>query len=355
MLSDRDLDAWRELSEGSVEPNPFFEPGFLLPAATHLEVDGASLLVAERDGTFLACLPVRSARVAGMVRCLRTWCHPYCFLGTPLLHAEAPDEGLDALVRAATVDERAPYLVLESLADDGPMAPVLTRVVERLGLARAEHGRHERAALVRRADPTYLEGINSHHRRELQRSWRRIEEALGAPLEVEERAGDPEAVERFLQLESSGWKGRAGTALSSSPAHAAFFRDVCAVFHRDGRLQLLRLKAGERTVAMKCSLSAGDTLFCFKIAHDEALGRFSPGVQMERVNVDVFHRERPEGFMDSCADPDNQMINRLWPDRRAISTFVISKRGARSAISRRGVGALRVIRGRERGRSFANS
>ena len=42
---------------------------------------------------------------------------------------------------------------------------------------------------------------------------------------------------------------------------------------------------------MKCNVSAGDTLFCFKIAYDEELAHYSPGILLEAENVDVFHCE----------------------------------------------------------------
>jgi CelD/BcsL family acetyltransferase involved in cellulose biosynthesis len=78
---------------------------------------------------------------------------------------------------------------------------------------------------------------------------------------------------------------------------------------------------------MKCNFVSGGVVSCFKIAYDEAFARFSPGVQMELANVAAFH-DRPElASMDSCADPDNQMINRLWPDRRPIATLLAPARG----------------------------
>jgi hypothetical protein len=36
-LSERDLDAWRELAARALEPNPFAEPDFVLPAADALD------------------------------------------------------------------------------------------------------------------------------------------------------------------------------------------------------------------------------------------------------------------------------------------------------------------------------
>ena len=160
-----------------------------------------------------------------------------------------------------------------------------------------------------------------------------------------QRAGDPEAVERFLRLEADGWKGREGTAMLDLPGHADFFREVCERFAALGRLQLYELRAGERTVAMKVNLLAPPGLFMFKIAHDEELGKFSPGVHLELENVERF-LETDLKWMDSCADPHNQMINRLWPDRRQLTSIVLARGGLRGRASRAGLAAFAAIRER---------
>ena len=58
-MADRDLAAWRELARTSLEPNPFFSPDCLVPAAQHLRGgEELSLLVAEEAGAFRAAMPV---------------------------------------------------------------------------------------------------------------------------------------------------------------------------------------------------------------------------------------------------------------------------------------------------------
>src|SRR3712207_7988263 len=47
--------------------------------------------------------------------------------------------------------------------------------------------------------------------------------------------------------------------------------------------------------AARLNLRAGDELFCFKIAHDETLRKFSPGMQVELAMIEHFH-----------ADPDRK-------------------------------------------------
>ncbi len=83
---------------------------------------------------------------------------------------------------------------------------------------------------------------------------------------------------------------------------------------------------------MQCNIVADDALFCFKVAYDDGLARFSPGVQLEVDAVSAFHERAGVAVMDSCAEPDNALVNRLWPDRRPLVTFVVPGRGAGSRL-----------------------
>lgn len=113
------------------------------------------------------------------------------------------------------------------------------------------------------------------------------------------------------------------------------------------------MTAGGTTVAMKCNLLAGDAVFCFKIAFDEEWARFSPGVLLEVENVERFHAGEAT-WMDSCADPDNAMINRLWPDRRRISTLLVPCGGVFGQSSRSGARVILAAR-RRKGRANAEA
>lgn len=344
-----DLGRWRELTARAVEPNPFFEPAFALPAVRRLGEHGTSLFVVEDGDGWRACLPVQRARFARVVPGLRTWKHLYCFLGTPLLAAEVAPSAARSLLEAVVQPGR--QLMLESLGEGGHASVALRQAADELGLVTVHEATHDRALLERRPAGDYLDKLRSHRRRELNRLGRRLESELGGALAVSDESGSDAALDRFLELERSGWKGRGATALGSSPAHAGFFRDVCRAFSAEGRLQLLSLSAGGRCVAMKCNVSAGDGAFCFKIAYDEQLARFSPGVQLERENIRIFHEGRSEQWQDSCADPENTMINRLWPDRRRIRTVLFARRGALAAVSRQGIKVAQSIREIERKRS----
>jgi len=345
-LTPADTESWLDLVRRAVEPNPFFEPAFVMAMAQHLPDAGASLLVVEDAGAWLACLPVLRWRLGRVVPLLRTWRHPYCFLGTPLLDAATADAAAGSLLDGMADHAPGSRVGIDLLVEDGPAAAAINAAVSDRRLTVLRQRRTERAFLERRPEGDYLAGMRSHRRRELNRLGRRLAAELGGELSVTDRAGDDGAVATFLELEKSGWKGREATAMGSEPEHEAFFHTLCRTFAEQSRLQLLALSVDDQTVAMKCNLIAGDGAFCFKIAHDDRLAGFSPGVQLERENVRVFHEQRPEQWQDSCADPDNDMINRLWPDRRRLSSTVYAPRGMQSFVAQRALDSAQALRDR---------
>ncbi|MDX6650476.1 MAG: hypothetical protein QOJ97_2427 [Solirubrobacteraceae bacterium] len=334
-LADVDCGAlarWRELVEEASEPNPYFDPDFVLPAAAAVGARVA-LLVARDDDGWTGCLPVQRAvrsRSWGYapLRGLVAWTHRYGFLGTPLLREGSETRAAEALVHAGRAHG---ILGFDLLRPEGPVADALRDA----GGSLTVFAETERAGLHRTAGTQSDAGgwslrMNGKRRRDLLRRRRRLSEAAGAEVETFDLAGDRAAVDRFLALEASGWKARRGTALRSDPAHTAFFQQVCDAFAARGCLQLLSLQAGDSTYAMLCSLVASDTLFQFKIAFDERFARCAPGVQIEVDAVDMMGAAFPQvRVLDTCADPRNAMANALFPDRIPLQTAAVPGPGLR--------------------------
>jgi CelD/BcsL family acetyltransferase involved in cellulose biosynthesis len=94
---------------------------------------------------------------------------------------------------------------------------------------------------------------------------------------------------------------------------------------------------------MKVNLLSGEAGYCFKIAHDETLAKRSPGVLLEVDMVERFHASTLRR-LDSCADPYNVMINRLWPDRRALVTLAFVVGGSRGRVAERELRTMQALR-----------
>jgi CelD/BcsL family acetyltransferase involved in cellulose biosynthesis len=339
-LSARDLGAWSDLAARAAEPNPFYEPEALVPAAAFH--GGIDLGMVEAGGELLAALPLRPARRWRRVPypALHVWRHDDCYLGSPLIAPEAPAEAIGGLLDGA--GQR--LIAFEWVGTGGPVEAAIQAATAERGITPIAYERFDRAALQRRPDPTYLQDkVSKGRARELRRLRRQLSELLGGPLEVHERSGDPEAIEGYLRAEAASWKAGAGTHFLHSPEYAEFFRAVCDRFAAAGRLQLLVLSCGGTDVAWKVNFVTADRVFCFKIAYDPTFGRFSPGVQLELEFVDLFHGTE-FAASDSCAAPDNAMINRLWPDRRELVTLLVPGAGMRGAAARHGVRTVMAAR-----------
>jgi CelD/BcsL family acetyltransferase involved in cellulose biosynthesis len=333
-LSVDDQDAWGRLVGRAAEPNPFFEPIFLPAAVRELGAAGVQLLVAESDaGEWIGAFPVVRRRALGVVPLIEGWLHSYGYLGTPLVDRDRLDEFGSSLVRALETGEHGRCLMVRRWS----VGPVLDAVRMAAGPGGVEvlfERRFERGAYRGRDPEKPLDWIKSKRRSELKRQRRKLGEELGAEIEVRDRHDTRAAVAAFLDLEASGWKGEKGSALASQGGSAGLFEDMSEAFAAADRLQIRALQAGDRVVAMTCDLAAGDTVFGFKTAYDESLRRFSPGVQLQAENFGFFDRERRETLFDSCAEPDSEMVNGLWPDRRPIATVVFGPGGPRGAVAK---------------------
>src|SRR6185503_13814551 len=98
-LAPADVQRWRRLADAAAEPNPFYEPAFLYPAARNLTDRRTQLLIAREDnhgGEWAACMPVvkraRFRKIPGPA--LLNWVHTHCYLGTPLVAQGRVDEAV---------------------------------------------------------------------------------------------------------------------------------------------------------------------------------------------------------------------------------------------------------------------
>ena len=327
-LGEADVQRWRELATVSVEPNPFVEPDFVLPAMRAWRVQNVGLLRV-MDGTgWLAAIPVVSVPswrgVPG--RCLVAWRHPYSYLSNPLIASGDVERVVTALLERGYRHSGA--FGLDWIATDGPFGGALqqlSRVVRISEFGRAAlHGGRANGG----------NHLPTGQTAKKFRQKRRLLERETGELTVRDRSGDRMACERFLEIEADGWRGWSGTgtAMACIPGHAEFFTDMCAGFARLGRLRLRALEADGRILAIASDLIAGNVLYFFKQAFDEQYARYSPGAQLELANMQAFQSQEWEMF-DSCASVDNEVYNKLWPGRRTLRTVVVAGSHGRGALN----------------------
>ena len=322
--------AWDALAAEAADPNPFYEPWMLLPALKAFGRDARLqfVLVYAGYGTAQPVLcglfPLqRVDRYRGLpVRHVRMWRYKHCFLGTPLVHRGFVAPCLRALNDWLSTDARAGAMEWRELAADGELFAALT---EARGTAAFRPYERERALLQRMRDgEAYIDhALPKASRKELRRIERRLGERGALAYRALDSAADaPAWIERFLELERMGWKGRAHSALACDPASREFFASAALAAAQRGRLMMLALELDGRPIAMKVNFLAREGAFAFKIAYDEAFARYSPGTLLELENIRAFHRRPALQWMDSCAEPGHFMVNRLWTGRRPLVDLI---------------------------------
>jgi len=350
--------AWEALVATAIEPNVFQEPWMLLAAwrAFGLGCNLRAVLIYGPDPKHPTAAQVlyglflleRLPRLQGLpIAVMTTWQHALAPLGTPLVRKDVGQPCLAALLAwVRTGPDRASVLQFLEYGAGGEFERLLTEFVNNRRLFAHVADRHYRAHLLRGSDPETVlaRAMSGGNRKELRRQARRLDEAGTVEVRALAAGEDPEPwLAQFLSLERAGWKGAEQSALASEAARRGFFEAICRAAHARGRLMLLGLFLDGRPIAMKCSFLALPGAFAFKIAFDERLARFSPGVQLELQNVAALHDLPGWDWMDSCASPRHFMIERLWPDRRAIATTILASGRAPGGLVVSGLPLLRWI------------
>lgn len=331
--------AWERLAARACEPNPFFEPWFLLPALRQWgAADDVMIKAWSVGGRLAGLLPVvRSAQYYGHIVTHATgWLHANAFCGTPLIAAGHEDAfWRDMLAHFDRRAQRALFLHLPKLPADGPSCAALDRVLAASGRAHYTVAEENRALLTGEVSAeAYLEAsMSAKKRKELRRQHNRLAEEGALAFErVEGDAGLAQWSAEFLALEAAGWKGAGGSALASAAKTRALFEQSLAGAAAAGRLERLALRLDGRAIAMLANFITPPGAYSFKTAFDEDYARFSPGMQLQLENLALI--ERPDvQWADSCAVEGHPMIERLWRDkRRMISRNIAIGGSARRAL-----------------------
>lgn len=332
---------WEALAGAAAEPNPFHESWYLLPALAALDPAGeAQVMVLEQGERWLGLLPLAPPRryYGRPVPHVGNWLHGNAFLGAPLVAKGAERAFWTALFDH--LDARpgpALFLHLADLPLCGPLIEALHQVCTAQGRAIGLVHHEERALLSSDRDPeAYLDAaLSGKKRKELRRQHARLSElgTLGC-TRSRDGAGLAEWTSAFLALEGAGWKGRAGSALASSPATADLFTAALSGAAARGKLDRLTLTLDGKPVAMLATFLCPPGAFSFKTTFDEAFARYSPGVLLQRENLALL-ADPTLDWCDSCAAADHPMIDHLWRERRAIGRWsvAIGGRARRSAFA----------------------
>lgn len=134
---------------------------------------------------------------------------------------------------------------------------------------------------------------SSKFRKGLQKKLRKAEQQSEVRLVCETRAEAlPEAFERFLEVEDSGWKGENGTSVLKQPTKLAYYQSLLSSYGEQGLCQINILYFDQEPVAAQFGVKVHDTLYLLKIGYKETYREVSPGhlLLFQLVNFGAEHK-----------------------------------------------------------------
>jgi CelD/BcsL family acetyltransferase involved in cellulose biosynthesis len=330
------LSRWRALADRANEPNGYYLPDWMLAvnASAHGRT-GVSALSAWSEAT-----PDGAARLIGLMPVVSMWraynialpalvsAHPYGTLCTPPLDRDMAHDAATQLMRAAR-QAGAHALILREVSLDGAAMKTFAKVLRQQGLRPRVLQSQLRAELdaTRDAEELLRDALGAKKLKELRRQRHRLAEHGALHFEV---ARAPEqvapALETFLRLEASGWKGKRGTALIQHDGDACFVRRAAVALAETRQCEIVTLRAGETPVAAAIVLRHQDRAFYFKLGIDDRFAKFSPGVQLTLDLTRHLCADPAIATADSTAGADHPMINPIWRGRFAIGDVLIPLR-----------------------------
>ena len=331
LLSDISVAQWRRLAARAIEPNGYYQPDWELAVnASARGRTGVHALHASSDTAgLIGLLPVISMRRSYNIPLpALVGAEPYGTLCTPLLDRDAAEDAAARLLQQAR-QSGAHVLILQNMSLDGPAMTAIAAVLQRDGLHVRLLKSAARAALdaTRDADELLRDALGTKKLKELRRLRNRLAEHGEVRFEVARRTQEvAAALEIFLKLEASGWKGQRGTALVQDAGDAAFARRATVALADTGECEIVTLRAGDTPIAAAIVVRHQRRAFYFKLGIDERFAKYSPGVQLTLDLTRHLCADPAIGSADSTASPDHPMIDPIWRDRFAIGDVLIPLR-----------------------------
>ncbi len=298
--------AWDNLSENSIYKNPFYQRWNLLAALTHFTTDHVYIVTLETNKKLIGLFPIILLQPNKTIKSISVWRHKHCYLTDPLLL-----EKIDYIKIINTICKKLNASWFQSDVHTPNLLP------KRPGSYRYSFSR---AAIInepeRPSPPNISKRRNKNNHKKLHKDF---------DIKHIEHHDINSGLVRFCELEHKGWKGKAGGSILSDINTRNYYFKLAENVTSKHLFSFQELWADEHLIAMNMRITLKDYWYDVKTSYDEEFKKYSPGKTLEIKNVELLKNQQFK-MLDSCTNPDNTLINKLWPDQLALqSTHVFIK------------------------------
>ena len=323
--------AWEDLSTRSLQRNVFCEADFAIPAQRLRAVRGVRIAAVWDAGglgaRLLAVAPIAPHRAPPLVAGSASahWAY-FGALGAPMVDRDNATLAIEGLLDGLAASGQTMFM-FRFLPEDEPVADAVRAAVAFTDRALIQVESHARAMLqtTQSAEAYLTESLSAKKLKELRRQFRRLGD--DGPTEFRE-AREPQdvaaALERFLDLEMTGWKGAGGSAMRHHQDQLDFARSLFANRAAKSEARVLELTVGDDVVASGLVLTSGRQGWFYKVAYDERMARWSPGVQLTLELTRRLIEDPVIETVDSTAIANHPMIDHIWRERLTLGDWMVA-------------------------------
>jgi Acetyltransferase (GNAT) domain len=282
------------------------------------------------DNMVMGVWPMHEERMLQAIKVMRSPNVPlYETASTPMVRAGAELAVLKSFVQKLQQDPNLPSTIFaQSMLAEGPVweafQSLSSQNIIRIDIIEAwERSIMRRDAAV--SATSYLTTqISAEQRKALRRKMAKLQIAGDLELVITDQASHvPQTFARFCQLEASGWKGQAGTALLHHPDNAAYFSALMTSMTAADRGFIAEVQCDAKTISAGLFVCCDDEIAFLRTAYDESLAKLSPGVILDSMLTTKLYERDNFALLDASTDGAVLPSSMFWPQRRKMAHVVI--------------------------------
>ena len=328
---------WEELLENALEKNAYYHRSYCTALLNHIEKRRLQVIAVWTNQALIALMPFISDRQhwAGLMTVNKAWTTDYTTTSIPLIDRRHTDDAVAGLVDAMGAPMTGSNLwLMPNMNIEGPVTTALKAGFAKRALPFQTFDPFNRAVLARRGtfEDHMKEHLSKKRRKDLRRNRKRLDELGTVTWTAHDHGAElDEAVDAFLRIEASGWKGERGTALDCTDTTRAFAQQAFGSGNGDGvtRADVLRLNG--TPIAINLTLLSGDTGFTIKCAYDEAYKSQSAGLLLEEEMIRSVLEDNWIERLDSSA-VSGHLITSFWNETLEIADMLIDTKAGASPV-----------------------
>ncbi|MCP4268282.1 MAG: GNAT family N-acetyltransferase [Candidatus Brocadiaceae bacterium] len=293
---------WDNLNATLYDSHPLLDSNFITPLVKYFADDNSHLAILSRGNSTQAMALLQNNN-------LIKWSS---FLPSQLQISPVLFKDKD---QAISLIKQLPFsvLMLDILAQDPLYSPFYGKEISKSNLSRMHHAITINVS-VQGTFEAFWDLRSKNLKRNVSRYINRINKnGLDLNLVINTNTNEViDSLNRYGQLESSGWKAATGTAISPNNIQGKFYADVLNNFSHLNNSKVYELYIDNKLAASRLVIQNKQILIILKTTYDETIKKYSPGRMLLYLLIQNIFENKVVKYIEFYTNANKDQIS--WAD-----------------------------------------